>query len=144
MSSKKYAPAIWLECRANPLLRRAYLAMAALAQLSLFILPWPLPLRLLAMLLLCVPLYLVWRIRCELSGPALTLHWDSDGQWWRLADHSQYLLQLDSENLLTTQWMVLRLREGFDKKGKALAVVLTPEAIGHENYRRLLIRLKQL
>ena len=142
MSLPRYAPALWLECRAQPLLQTLYLGMAALAQLALFILPWPGPWRALAMVMLCIPLTLIWRRRCELGGEALTLHWDSDGQWWRWQADGLHLLSLEPEQLVTPAWIVLRLREGVARRGRVVALILTPRAIGAENFRRLLLRLR--
>ena len=138
MSLRKYAPRLVIECHSNRPLQYLYLCMGLLAQVSLFVLPWPLWLRLLLMLLFCWPLWRVWQGRCELGGVIRRLHWDEEGQWWLLEGNKSVLLQMDRENLLTPFLCLLR----FQDNSGAMAVVLTPRAIGMENFRRLLVRLR--
>ncbi|MFU8837560.1 MAG: protein YgfX [Thiohalomonadaceae bacterium] len=140
MSSHAYAPALHLECRAIPLLQALYLGMAALAILSLILLPWPWWLRLFAVLGLLWPLWRVWTRRGELGGPRLALHWDEGGQWW--LEPQAVLLELDREHLLATHWTILRFRPvGGGWRGR-FAVILTPGMLGQEDYRRLGLRLR--
>lgn len=142
MSSKKYAPRLVIDCQANPWLQGAYAGMAILAQCSLLLLPWPLWIGLLSGVLLCWPIWHVWRGRCELGGVPLCLHWDAEGHWWLIGRSQSHLLQSDSETLNTPILIVLRLIKTDLKKRDRLAVVLTPAAIGEDLFRQLYVRLR--
>ncbi len=140
MSSNGYAPALWLECGAIRWLQVVYLLFALLSLYSLWLLPWPWWAALFATVPLLLLLWRTWGRRGELGGESVLLHWDEDGQWWQLPNREP--LVLARESLLSPALTILRLRP-LARQAPVLACLLTPQTLGEENYRRLVLRLRE-
>ncbi len=140
MSSKGYATPLRFEVGANHLLQRLYLGMTVSAVIVFLLLPLPVLINVLGVCLLLFLVHRVWENRAELGGMPVQLVWDGEQRWWWRSEDGEDEIELLGDSYLVPGLVVLAFRIVGSRASRA--VVLTPEAIGEEIFRRIQVRFQ--
>jgi hypothetical protein len=143
MSSTKYAQPL----RLNPKPSRILLGLLTVGHLGaiavLLPLDFPLIIKLLIVVVLLVSLVVAWRKQPGKvgEGGVKTLIWKADGDWLLETIDGESLNATLHESTYVHPWLVVL---NFRQEGKQglLSFVLAPDALDHEIFRELRVRLK--
>jgi hypothetical protein len=143
MSSTKYAQPL----RLNPKPSRILLGLLTVGHLGaiavLLPLDFPLIIKLLIVVVLLVSLVVAWRKQPGKvgEGGVKTLIWKADGNWLLETIDGESLNATLHESTYVHPWLVVL---NFRQEGKQglLSFVLAPDALDHEIFRELRVRLK--
>lgn len=135
-------PAIRLELRHSRLQRALTIALLALAAVSLALAPWPVWLRVAALLLLIATLALQARRARAEPAPTCVI-WRSDGSWWLSWPGGNDPLPAELQQARVVGALIaldLRVLDAGDQGRMALR--LWPDSADADELRRLRIRLR--
>ncbi|MCB1874538.1 MAG: hypothetical protein KDH88_01030 [Chromatiales bacterium] len=142
MSSRRYAAPLHLEPRPSVWLEHALILAHGLAVLSLALIeghpPWIWPL---SALIILGGVHLV-RKHARLLHPAslVGLVWDAGGEWiLRRRDGQEFKACLLGDSLLTARLVILNFSRS---RWRRVSLVIPPDRLDKESFRRLRVRLR--